>query len=141
MSVRFIIPGRLDGLNTYIWACRANPYKGNKLREENQAICVGEIRKQLRGIHISSLAFLCFSWYEPNRRRDPDNISSFGRKVIQDALVSCGVLKDDGWKYIVGFADHFYIDLENPRIEVEIESVICRAGISHSFEYSKGSDK
>lgn len=141
MYVKFIIPGRLDGLNEYIGACRANPHKGNKLREKNQDICMWEIRKQLRGIQISFPVFLHFSWYEPNRRRDPDNISSFGRKVIQDALVSCGVLKDDGWKYIVGFADHFYIDRENPRIEVEIESVICRAGISHSLEDSKGSDK
>lgn len=34
-----------------------------------------------------------YRWFEKDRRRDLDNVSSFGRKVIQDALVECGVLK------------------------------------------------
>lgn len=53
-------------------------------------------------------------------RRDLDNISSFGRKVIQDALVNAAVLKGDGWKHVVGFSDRFEVDKENPRIEVRI---------------------
>lgn len=64
-----------------------------------------------------------YCWYEKNRRRDLDNISSFGRKVIQDALVKSGVLKNDGWKEIISFSDEFYVDPDNPRIEVEIEVV------------------
>lgn len=51
-----------------------------------------------------------------------DNISSFGRKVIQDALVTMGVLQNDGWKEITGFQDEFFVDKHNPRIEVEITS-------------------
>lgn len=50
-------------------------------------------------------------------------MSSFGRKVVQDALVSKGVISDDGWKNIKGFSDEFYVDNANPRIEVEIEVV------------------
>ena len=42
---------------------------------------------------------------------------------LQDALVKSGVLQGDGWKHIVGFSDEFYIDKENPRIEVEIREV------------------
>lgn len=60
---------------------------------------------------------------EKNKRRDLDNISSFGRKVIQDALVNCHVLKNDGWEQICGFSDEFRIDAENPRIEVRILEV------------------
>ena len=52
-----------------------------------------------------------------------DYISSFGRKVIQDALVSAGVLINDGWKYITGFDDSFYIDADNPHIKIVIEEV------------------
>ena len=48
-------------------------------------------------------------------------MSSFGRKVIQDALVKCGVLKDDGWDYVIGFTDQFFCDRNEPRIEVLIE--------------------
>lgn len=55
--------------------------------------------------------------------RDKDNISSFGRKVIQDGLVRVGVLKNDGWKHIEGFSDRFRVDEKNPRVEVEIIEV------------------
>lgn len=65
-----------------------------------------------------------YTWYEPDRRRDMDNISSFGRKVIQDGLVKAGVLKNDGWKQIARFSDDFFVDAKNPRIEVLIEEVV-----------------
>nr|WP_278885619.1 RusA family crossover junction endodeoxyribonuclease [[Ruminococcus] torques] len=64
-----------------------------------------------------------YKWFEKNRRRDLDNVSSFGRKVIQDALVRAHILQNDGWKEIVGFSDEFFVDAHNPRIEVEIEEV------------------
>lgn len=122
MSIyRFTIPERLDGLNNYISACRTNPYQGAKLKAENDRICKTYIQLQLRGVQINGQAYMRYSWYEKDQRRDLDNISSFGRKVIQDALVECGVLKNDGWKQIVGFSDSFCVDKENPRIEVEIE--------------------
>lgn len=47
-------------------------------------------------------------------------MSSFGRKVIQDALVRAGVLKNDGWAQIEGFSDEFRVDEKHPRVEVEI---------------------
>ena len=62
-------------------------------------------------------------WYEPNKRRDLDNISSFGRKVIQDALVNLGVLENDGWQNIRGFNDEFRVSKDEPRIEVHIFEV------------------
>ncbi len=69
---------------------------------------------------------MVYNWYEPNRKRDKDNISSFGRKVIQDALIHGGWLKNDGWKDIAGFENKFFVDAKNPRIEVEIwESKKC----------------
>lgn len=37
--------------------------------------------------------------------------------------MSAGVLKDDGWKHVVGFSDRFEVDKENPRIEVIIKEV------------------
>ena len=43
--------------------------------------------------------------------------------MIQDALVKSGLLQNDGWKEIISFSDEFYVDPDNPRIEVEIEVV------------------
>ncbi len=62
-----------------------------------------------------------YRWYEPNKRRDKDNVCGFGHKVIQDSLVECGVFKNDGWEDIKGFTDEFYIDKKKPRVEVYIE--------------------
>ena len=64
-----------------------------------------------------------YHWIEKDTRRDLDNISSFGRKVIQDALVKEGILRNDGWKDISGFSDSFGVDKDNPRIEVVIREV------------------
>lgn len=81
------------------------------------------IRKCLKGVRIYNPVYMEYTWYEPNKRRDKDNISSFGRKVIQDALVNDAVLSDDGWKHVVGFSDRFDVDKENPRIEVLIREI------------------
>lgn len=66
---------------------------------------------------------MVYNWYEKDRRRDKDNVSGFGRKVIQDALVKAKILKNDGWKDIDGFSDKFYVDTKNPRVVVEILEV------------------
>lgn len=77
----------------------------------------------MRDVRIETPVFMEYLWVEPNRRRDLDNVSSFGRKVIQDALVQCGVLKDDGWRYVVEFSDRFEVDRETPRIEILIKEI------------------
>jgi len=33
------------------------------------------------------------------------------------------VLKNDGWNDIEGFSDEFFVDKQNPRVEVEISEV------------------
>lgn len=37
-----------------------------------------------------------FDWYEPDKRRDPDNVASAGRKIILDAMRATGMLPNDG---------------------------------------------
>ncbi len=118
-----IIPGKLPNLNDYISAERCNKYKGAKLKALSENIVLRCIRQQLKGVHITKPVSMAYIWYEPNRRRDLDNISSFGRKVIQDALVNSGVLENDGWQNIRGFNDEFRVSKDEPRIEVYIFEV------------------
>lgn len=120
MEYKLVILGRLDGLNEYTAANRTNPHKGGKMKKDNEDTVIWAIRQQLQCLKIKKPVMLKFSWFEKDRRRDHDNVSSFGRKVIQDALVKTGVLQDDGWNYVTGFTDDFYIDHQNPRIEVLI---------------------
>lgn len=119
MEYFLIIQGRLPGLNEYIAAERSNRYKAAKMKAEYGNIVTCEIRRCLGRIRIDKPVFMEYRWVEKNKRRDLDNIT-FGRKIIQDSLVQCSVLKDDGWKYVVGFSDRFEVDRRNPRIEVLI---------------------
>lgn len=123
MEYNLTIPGTLNNLNDYIAAERANRHKGAKMKADNGNIVAVAIRQCLRGVRIEKPVFMEYLWVEPNRRRDLDNVSGFGRKVIQDALVQCGVLKDDGWRYVVGFSDRFEVDRHRPRIEILIREV------------------
>ena len=115
-----IVPGKLHSLNEYINSCRRNPYHGARMKKADQNHVEWQIRSQLRRIRIKNPVVMTYAWYEPNRKRDLDNISSYGRKIIQDALVRCGVLHDDGWKQVRGFRDEFHVDKKNPRIEIKI---------------------
>lgn len=123
MRHMLIIHGRLDNLNDYITACRTNQYKGAHPKAKNEHKVQAEIYEQLGRLRITRPVRMIYRWYEKDKRRDLDNVSSFGRKVIQDALVYTGVIQNDGWKEITGFSDEFYVDKKNPRIEVEIEEV------------------
>lgn len=123
MEYKLTIPGKLPGLNDYIAAERTNRHKGAKMKADNGNIVAVSIRQCMRGVRIDKPVEMHYTWYEPNKRRDKDNISSFGRKVIQDALVQCGVLKDDGWRYVAWFSDRFEVDKKNPRIEVLIKEI------------------
>ena len=123
MEYKLIIKGRFPGLNDFISANRTSPHVGNRMKQDNQDICIWSIRQQLRNLHILAPVFIKYYWYEQSKKRDLDNISSFGRKVIQDALVKTNVLEDDGWKQIKGFSDNFYLDKKEPRIEIIITEV------------------
>ena len=62
---------------------------------------------------------LKITWYEPNKRRDIDNIT-FATKFILDSLVKMGIIEDDGQKFVDKITHEVLIDKNNPRIEVEI---------------------
>lgn len=123
MEYKLIIPGRLDGLNKFIGANRSNSCAGNNMKKRNEGIVRKATETCLHGVRIERPVYMEYIWYERDMRRDLDNVSSFGRKVIQDALVNAAVLKGDGWKYVVGFSDRFEVDRENPRIEVLIKEI------------------
>lgn len=123
MEYRLTIYGRLPGLNDMIEADRRDRRAGNRLKQESQDTIRLYILRDLKRLKIEKPVELHYCFYEPNRRRDLDNISGYAHKVTQDALVASGVLKNDGWANIVGMQDSFYVDSKNPRIEVTIKEV------------------
>lgn len=117
---RLVIPGKLPGLNEYIEANRRNRYLAAKMKKDAERKIMWAIRAQLHGVRFTGPIVMRYTWYEPDRKRDKDNIA-FAKKFVQDSLVSAGVLKNDGWKEIENFTDEFAVDKENPRVEVLLE--------------------
>lgn len=117
-----VIEGTLVNLNDYTRACRTNRFVGNEMKERTESIISSYIFQQLKGVHIHEPVRLSFRWYEPNRKRDLDNIC-FAKKFVLDALVKNNVLVDDGWRWVKGFTDEFFIDKDRPRVEVDIEGI------------------
>ena len=120
MEYKFVIPGRLEGLNEYTAANRTNPYKGGKVKRDCENTIIWSIRKQLRGVHIEKPVLIYYQFYELNRRRDNDNILSCASKFVQDSLVKTKVLQDDNQSHIHNFYFDTFTDAKNPRIEVTI---------------------
>jgi Holliday junction resolvase RusA-like endonuclease len=120
--MKLVIQGQLPNLNDYTKACRANRYVGAKMKKEAEEMILFYILSQLNHQTTNCPVRLKFSWYEKNKKRDLDNIA-FAKKFILDALVSSQTIKSDNWSGVVGFTDEFYVDKDNPRIEVEIKEV------------------
>lgn len=60
-------------------------------------------------------------FFEQNARRDRDNVSSGGTKVILDTMKHLGVIVDDSRKWVLDVRhDTSKLDKENPRVEVDI---------------------
>ena len=120
--MKLVINGRLHGLNEYIDACRTHYRKAADMKRNDEDIVKWSAIKTLHGT-IKTPVIMHYLWIEPNRKRDLDNISSYGRKIIQDALVKIHLLPGDGWAHIRGFTDDFDVDPKHPRIEITFEEV------------------
>jgi len=114
------LPGPLPGLNEIIDARRAqrgrwNAYTTMKRRWQTQ--CVRII--QAAGLIPMARCTILFTWREPNRKRDPDNVV-MGKKFVLDALQQAGILPNDGWRHIAAFRDRWEVDRDAPGVLVEL---------------------
>lgn len=139
MIYRFTVKQTLPSLNEYLAAERINigsrkgiNTKGNKMKHDWQQLIIYAIRSQLKGVHITKPIMMRYCFYEPNRKRDLDNVLSVASKFIQDSMVLAGLIPDDSQKYIQYIEAVATVDKENPRIEVLIEEISCPA-----FEWLK----
>ena len=116
----FKIPGRLPGLNEIIEAAKSH-YAKYSTEKKEYTEKVAWLAKQAR-LPKFEKAYLVITWFEPDRRRDPDNIMA-GQKFILDGLVAAGAIPNDSQKYIQGIVHRFRVDKRNPRVEVEIVDI------------------
>ncbi|MEO6326063.1 MAG: hypothetical protein ABIT01_08010 [Thermoanaerobaculia bacterium] len=127
MSVfRFVIPGRLPGLNEVNAANRSNIYAGasqKKAETKRCALACAALPDFDRPGGIKPPVVVRITWHEADWRRDFDNITS-AKKFILDGLVKSRKLENDSRRFVAGGSDILPPpDKKNPRIEVEIEEV------------------
>lgn len=116
--MKFVISGRLPGMNEIVKESKKGrgsyqPYA--EMKKYYTLLAYKEANK-LPGYERIKLVI---TWYEPNLKRDIDNICA-GTKFILDAMVQAAVIKDDSQRYVKGIEHFFDVDKKNPRIEVEI---------------------
>ena len=114
----FYIPNRLLSLNEYICLNRGNRYGGASKKKDIEGYIMNYINfSNLE--KIKKPCFIKFTWYEPNNRRDKDNVC-FAKKFILDALQKSGKLENDNNKFIKGFSDNFvYNKVEGIKVEIK----------------------
>jgi len=103
--------------NDFIHANRLNKYAGADMKKKATELAAWSAKAQLKP--IAGLCEYMFIWYEPNKRRDPDNIA-FAKKFVFDGLIQAGIIKNDGWGNIAGFTDRFIHDPDCKAAYVEV---------------------
>jgi Holliday junction resolvase RusA-like endonuclease len=101
-----------------------HPKAYNDMKRQYQFLAINAIRRDLRGYKAQGLVRLHYTFGEPRKgnKRDYDNIVAAGRKIINDALVKTGIIKDDSPRYL-GYGDNSFEYVDVPYIRVEIEEV------------------
>lgn len=100
---KLVIPCRLDGLNELIEAARSHWSRGAKQKaEQEEIISLSIMAARLKP--IPGPFKMKIHYAEPNTARDPDNIVS-AKKYILDALQKMKIIPNDSQKYVLGFEE------------------------------------
>ena len=119
--MKFFIDGRIKGLNAIINANRSNKYAGASLKKDITEALAWQIKGE-RLSRLDGLRHYRFTWYEPNRRRDPDNVAS-AIKFVLDAMQQAGIIENDGWKQVQSIHHEFIRSDSIIGVEVEVTPV------------------
>lgn len=116
--MKLIIKGALPGRNEAENAARAHWTKGRDFKRTWTDYVAYQALGQCAA-PFEGTAKVRVTFYEPNRKRDQDNVIS-GLKYLCDGLVKAGVLKGDSPRYLRFESVRVEYDRDNPRIEVEL---------------------
>lgn len=119
--INITIYGQLLTMNQITSASNRNRFAYAKLKKENNRNVAYQVRDTvpLLGKHDYH-----FKWYRKDKRSDPDNIAAGGCKVFFDGMTDAGILENDGWKQVGKLSHEFFVDKENPRVEIEVMEAI-----------------
>ena len=111
----------LPSLNDVLAEATKHPKAYWRLKTSMEQVAITAIRRDLKGYKASKRIALYIVWGEKNKgvKRDYDNVIGAGRKIINDALIKAGIIKDDNPTYVAVGRDKFAYTSE-PYVEVFI---------------------
>ncbi len=122
--MRIWIPIRFPNLNDYINKERANRFAGAKMKKDWTNIAESASTLALGmgdaydGFYPASIHITV---YEPDNRRDVDNITAFVKKVCLDGMVKAGVIPDDSRRYVKKIINEVHTVKNKEEVGVEIK--------------------
>ena len=123
MRAQLVIDGLMKGLNDWRDVIHRSPHAGNDMAHSAKKRITALAREQ-RLPRFEGPVVVTFDWYEPNLRRDLDNVAGTGQKWVLDGLVAAGVLPDDNMRHVVGLQHWAHIDPMEPGAIVTITDEI-----------------
>lgn len=121
---KFYVNQRLDGLNEVIKEARTHWSHGAKHKKAQQEIVEWAIvDAKKRGLSPVAGPFrLEIFFAEPNTARDPDNIVS-AKKFILDALQTMKIIPNDNQKFVKGFSESWGLADKDRPVGVHIKLI------------------
>lgn len=123
MRAVLVIDGTMRGLNDWRDAIQRSPHAGNDMARAAKKRVAALAREQ-RVPRFERPVVVIFDWYEPNKRRDLDNVAGTGQKWVLDGLVAADVLPDDNADHVVGIQHWLHFDALEPGAIVTITDEI-----------------
>jgi len=110
MTQEFFIPVRMPGLNEFLEQAYISRYLAGQMKKEWTELSSLYARQAKLG-HFTEPITVEFHWYEPNYKRDQDNVA-FAKKFIFDGLQDkqYPVITNDNYKWVKGFSDAFHYE-------------------------------
>ena len=116
--MKLVIMGTLPGRNEAENAARTHWTKGRDFKRRwTDYVAYQTVGQCTATLNRPAKARVTF--YEPNQKRDQDNVMS-GLKYICDGLVAAGIIKGDSPRHLRFESVRVEYDRDNPRIEVEL---------------------
>lgn len=106
----------LIGLN---WYRNVFFHTNNKVKEHYHNL----VKEQLNGESYNKVK-VHYKVYLKRRNTDGHNIRSIVEKYALDGLVENKVIVDDSLDYVIGTTSEFFLDKDNPRMEITIEEIL-----------------
>lgn len=95
----------------------------NPVKKKNDETMIKQLRFRSDLREIKTPIVIHYAFYCKDKRRDRMNIASACDKSFEDALQKCGYIKNDGWNDVLNATFEFFVDKDNPRIEITITEV------------------